>query len=441
MNSSESPEHKRIKDLISTRLHEWTGASLEEYPSSGHELDVFAVTPDGVSIYVEIIWSATSRNFHRDMSMVQQSDADIKVVVGSPKILSREDYLREFSKIAISQRRTGVAMHGELIDGMRIIEDDNYLETEFKDIVLSLIKQVQSQAKIIPSLREIAPPEIPHADKIQEQILSNLFPVKKYPLTIFRAPTKARVYADVFRKLGAKIISRPFILKSKEIYTFENLKKTSSPFRPIISTNGIIEEPVCEWIKESDKRNDLIRLLNLHVREFCLNRGMYYDRAHRRFVCLLKNGEDNTFTWRAGSKFVRRTVAKRVYGKEGDLLYCRHYAANLRFMFVDDDLFLKIEPTITFTRDGYHTLRLSKLASFMSRWLPKQYNSSYLLLVRFWAKYLSKLDIAISIPAGEQKIEVAATPVIAQMNVGIAEETIPSAKSRKRKNARNKETV
>ena len=437
----ESSEHKNIKDLISERLQEWTGASLEEYPSSGHKLDIFAVTPDGISIYVEIIWSATSQNFHRDMSMVQQSDADIKLVVANPKIIEREGYLREFSKIAISQRRLGVAMYGELVDGAKIIADINYLDTEFKEIVLHLVKQVQSQIKPVLSHKEILPPKIHYADKMQEQLLSNLFRVKEYPSTIFSAPTKARVDTDVFRKLGAKIVFYPFILKSKRIYTFDNLKKPSSPFRPIVSTNYILEERVSEWISESDKRNDLIRLFNFLLREFCLNRGMYYDKNHRRFVCLLKDGKNNTFMWRARSKFVRRTVAKYVYGKEGDLLYCRHYAASLRFMFIDDDIFLKIEPTITFTRDGYHSFRLGKLASLMSRWLPRQYNSSYLLLVRFWAKYLSRLDVVISIPAGEQRIEVAATPAIARMNVGIAQEIVPSVRSPKKKITLDKETL
>mgnify|MGYP006910667332 CR=1 FL=1 len=264
--------------------------------------------------------------------------------------------------------------------------------------------------------------------------------VNKYsPSTIFSASTEARRDADVFRRLGNEISTYPFLLKSKKLYTFDNLKKTSSPFRPIISTDNIIEEPVSKWIQKYDKRNDLIFLFNLALRKYCRDRGMYYDKKHRRFVCLLKNSKNNIFTWRAGSRFVRRTIAKPVYGKKGDLLYCRHYAANLRFMFLDDKIFLKIEPTITFTRDGYHPFRLDKLASLMSRWLPRQYNSSYLSLVRFWAKYLSKLDVVISVPAGEQRIEVVATPIITQMNVGIAKEAVPSAKPQRRKNVRDKE--
>jgi hypothetical protein len=58
---------------MSHYLKEWVGATLQEYQSSGHELDVLAMTPDGTSIYVEVIWSASLQNFYRDMFMIQNS--------------------------------------------------------------------------------------------------------------------------------------------------------------------------------------------------------------------------------------------------------------------------------------------------------------------------------------------------------------------------------
>jgi hypothetical protein len=323
-------------------------------------------------------------------------------------------------------------MHGELIDGAKILEDTKYLETEFKNVVLSLIDQAQSEGRI--PAKEITPPEAPSPDKKQEMLMSNLFPVIKYPSTIFSSPTDIRTEPDVFKHLGDEISQYSFILKSKRLYTFHNLKSPSSPFKPIISTNEILEEPTAEWIKNGAKRNDLIRLLNLTLRVYCRERGMHYDKKHRRYICLLKeDGKDNIFSWRAGSKFVQRTIAKKVYDKQGNLLYCRHYAADLRFMFIDNNIFLKIEPTITFTTDGYHPFRLDKLASLMSRWLPKQYNSTYLLLVRFWSKYLSRLDVTMSIPADGQKIEIATTPMTAPIEIGIAKETIPLSKPQKTK--------
>jgi len=428
MSASESVEHKKIKDLISAKLKDWAGASIEEYPSSGHELDVFAVTRDGISIYVEIIWSDSLQNFFRDMSMIQTADADIKLVVVSPKILRNEKCQREFEKVAISQRKLGFAMHGDLIDGTIIIENSGYLEKKFREIVIDLINHVQKYGKVIGKQIEFQPKEPRSVDKLKEQLLSNLFPVIKFPSSIFSSPTDVRKVAEVFKRLGPAIADHPFLPKNKRLYTFDNLRNPSSLFSPIISKNDITEEQTSEWLRDSDERNDLMYLFHLSLEKYCKKRGLYFDKKHDRFVCQLKDEKDDTFTWRAGSKIVSRKVAKRVFGKSGNHLYCTHYAADLKFMFIDDKLFLKIEPTITFTSDGYHPIRIEKLASLMSRYLSKQYNNTYLSLVRFWAKYLSKLDVTISIPAGEPVIEVSVNPIATPVSVGIVNETVPAAK-------------
>jgi hypothetical protein len=90
-------------------------------------------------------------------------------------------------------------------------------------------------------------------------------------------------------------------------------------------------------------------------------------------------------------------------------------------MLVDSSLFLKIEPTKVFTYDGFKPIRKKKIASLMSRYLSKEYNSAYLSSVRFWAKFLSKLDVKISIPVGSQLIEIDTNPVGTQLPVGIAD--------------------
>jgi len=426
VSSSESLEHRTIKNIISTKLKDWIGASLQEYPSAGHELDIFAVTLNGISIAIEIIWSPTKQNFYRDLNIIQQSDANIKLVIANPDIIAKDEYQREFSKVAVAQRRKGILMHGELINGQKIVQDTAFLETEFKDIILYLIQSARLEGKI--QTEEITPPEIPKPDKVQEHLIPNLFPIKSYPSKIFSAPTELRMESEVFKKLGNEVSEYPFILKSKKLYTFHNLKDPTSPFKPIITTENIAEENIFEWMQNDSKRKDLIRLLNLALRIYCRKRNLHYDREHKRYMCLLRDGKDNVFSWRGGSQNVKRVIAKKRLDKKGNILYCKHYAADLRFMFIDDQLFLKIEPTITFTSDGLHPFRSDKLTSLLSRWLPKQYNYAYLQLVKFWAKYLSKLDIMISIPAGEQKIEVFATPIIIPIEVGITKEEPSSIK-------------
>lgn len=420
---SESTQHKKIKDIISEKLKEWTGASIQEYPSSGHELDVFAVTPAGISIYVEIIWSSSRANFFRDMNMIQASDADVKLVVVSPKILNKTEYQREFEKVAISQRRLNFAMHGSLIDGEKILKESDYLENEFNNIVIPLLNRVKVRGKIVGAEVDFEPPDIPSADEIEEELLSNLFVVEKYPEIIFASPTNVRTTRQAYKILGNKIRDCSFFVKNKKLYTFDNLHVPSTPFLPIIFQEKITEEYISEWFQDSVKRNDIMRLFNKAIRIYCEKRSLYYDKKHYRFICLLReDGSTNSFCWRPDIKFVYRKIAVCKRGKDGNILFCKHYAADLRFMFLDNRIFLKIEPTITFTYDGYEPIRSSKLSSLMSRYLSKQYNDSYLDLVRFWGKFLSKLDALISIPTGNEAIKINSSPTSVSTNIGIKKE-------------------
>jgi len=416
---SESSQHRKIKDIIHTKLKDWTGATLREYPSSGHMLDVYAVTPTGISIYVEIIWSSSRTNFFRDMSMIQTSDANVKLVVVNPKILVNEEFQRQFEKVAISQRRLNFAMHGSFIDGEKILNEPDYLETELKKIVLRLLNQVKIRGRVVGTQMGFEPPEPHTVRKVEEKLSSNLFPVKRYPTAIFMGSTSIRYAREAYEKLGFKIKEISFFLKNKKLYTFDDLRLSSSPFLSVISQGKIAEEKITDWIQDSTKRNDLIYLFNLALRKYCESRGLYFVAKHRRFVCPLEEGRARSFTWRPKTKLVRRRMATCIRGKEGNILYCKHYAANLRFMFLDDDIFLKVSPTMTFTYDGYRPIRSAKLASLMSRYLSKQYNSQYLSLVRFWGKFLSKRDVVMSIPAGKESIEVESEPTVTPVNVGI----------------------
>lgn len=130
MTYAETKEHRGLKELFCKGIKKWIGASIEEYPSSGHELDIFGVTSEGISIYVEVIWTDTKTHFLSDINMLQQSDADIKLVVGSPGVIKKHN--REFSKVVVSQRRAGKIIHEEIVDGLKILQDSKYFEDDIK---------------------------------------------------------------------------------------------------------------------------------------------------------------------------------------------------------------------------------------------------------------------------------------------------------------------
>lgn len=424
MRSSESIEHRKIKNIVCERLKEWTGATIQEYQSSGHALDVFATTPSGVTISVEIIWSGSRSNFFRDLSLIQSSLANVKIVIASPTVLENDSFQREFEKVAISQRRLNVAMHGDFIDGEKILNDPNYIETVLKQCITKLLQRVSVRGKAIGDQARFEPPQPRLPDQIRETLHSNLFPVVDYPEHIFVSSTFIKTRASAYRRLGRKISSYAFLPKRNKLYTFHDVRDPESPFKPVISDNKISIEKTTDWFVDDEKIIDLISLFNHALREYCRTRGLEYDQRHSRFVCSLGEGESRVFTWRRriGGRRSQRVMAQLMKGQDGRVLFGKHYAARLRFFVFDGRLFLRIAPTMTFTSDGYAPIRPSKLASLMSRYLSKQYNSAYLDHVKLWGKFLSKRDTRISIPTGGPLIKVDSSPMSIEIDVGIAEE-------------------
>lgn len=140
----ESREHLEIKNKIAEKLKSWFGCSITEYPSSGHELDIFAVTNRGTKIYVEIIWSTTQVHFLKDLNSVEHADAQIKIVVVNPEILDKKEYLRLFDKSVAYQRSQGNKIHGELLNGSVILNEKEYLDDSFKHIIDSLLSEIET---------------------------------------------------------------------------------------------------------------------------------------------------------------------------------------------------------------------------------------------------------------------------------------------------------
>ncbi len=126
MRKNETTEHKQLKELISKKLEKWFGVAITEYQSAGHELDVFAVNINGVTLMGEIIWTASTTNFYRDMVLLLNSDAKIKIIIANPEIGKKEKLQREYTKIRINEMKKGTKV-SEMLDGRRMLADDEYL--------------------------------------------------------------------------------------------------------------------------------------------------------------------------------------------------------------------------------------------------------------------------------------------------------------------------
>lgn len=355
--------------------------------------------------------------------MIQSSNANVKLVVASPSIINNDKFQREFEKVAISQRRLNFAMHGEFVDGERILNDPDYVDIEFNHIITRLLERVKTRGKAVGVQTRLEPPKPNSADEISEELSSNLFEVTDYPVDIFASPTSYTSYSSIYEKLGDRIDSYSFLLKRQKLYAFDDLRNSDSPFIPVISGKVVIEKSL-DWIEDKSRSRELIELFNQALRKYCKKRGVNYDKKHHRFVCRLQEGRGRSFRWRSRVRYTSRTIAEPMKGQDGNVLFCKHYAANLRFMVIDSGIFLRISPTMTFTSDGYKPIRSKELASLMSRYLSRQFNNEYLDSVRFWAKFLSKLDTKISLPTGGPQIMIDTIPISIRVNVGIAKEGV-----------------
>ncbi len=154
MLKNETDEHKRLKEIVRQKLEEWFGVSITEYPATGHELDVFSISiSNKLELMVEIIWTPTATNFYRDISIIYTSDATIKVVIVNPLILNKEEFVRYFNKLVISEAKRGLQLL-KMIDGKNLFNDD-YLNNKFKDTILGATKTAkENTTKEILDLRQ-----------------------------------------------------------------------------------------------------------------------------------------------------------------------------------------------------------------------------------------------------------------------------------------------
>lgn len=427
MGLSETPEHARIKYLLTQKLQEWFGVSISEYPSSGHELDVFSTTIDSVSVYVEIIWSKSHVHFLSDLTMILESDAQVKVVVGSPEIISNESFGREFSKAVNSQRRLGFCMHGQILDGKRIIEDSAYLENDVKSIMFTLVEKAKRAPLSIRksiSVLKASSSQKNNPDTIQEQLLSNIVPLVKLPERIFASKTTCRYPMEIIDEVGEASYRIPFLLKEGKLYCFADIGSSDSPFSKVIF-GGVWSFAWQEWLADRDKRNWLVDLLNQAIRKYCRgDLGLYAYKNEKKFFFPSDGPNNRIIRWKPSTRVVSRTVAKAVRRADGAVSFWYHHAASLVFIFIGDTIYLKIEPGLVFTDDGRHPILSRRIGPLTTRWQRREYNKAYLNHVRFWIQFLSKERERILIQTGADDIEISTRTVDAELSVGIADDTM-----------------
>jgi hypothetical protein len=140
----ETQEHLRIKELVLETLRKTYGLGLKEYPDSGNIADVFVITPDGIEIFVENVWASSKTNFYRDLHILRNSGAAVKIFIVNSDIINDEQLRREYDKARISETKRGIAI-SSFVNGSQILDNPNFVNQEFAQTVDKLVAFQRSQ--------------------------------------------------------------------------------------------------------------------------------------------------------------------------------------------------------------------------------------------------------------------------------------------------------
>ena len=146
-----------------------------------------------------------------------------------------------------------------------------------------------------------------------------------------------------------------------------------------------------EWERDCVRRNELIELLSLCLREKAREHPLLYEPMK---PCLYFAPTASGRPRRLAYKGLHSETEREVFGPRRSkkdstkILYCRHSAFEWQFLFLNGKWFLQITPTYHFTRDG--TAHDAFAQERLKRIKEKEKNAAVLGQVIMWARLLAR---------------------------------------------------
>ncbi len=271
-------------------------------------------------------------------------------------------------------------------------------------------------------------------DPTDEILPCNLLPVISAPEFVWVAPLAKGIASDKMQikeeihkqlnALGEPIYSPVFALNSGNVISFHDLSAEEGPFSMAVRSRETRRVPVASYLATPDTQRLFVNLLNMHIGRHCYSSRVGLvtapdDHRRRYFFPVDEEGRDKQFRWRRSAR--PRTVAKQYRDREGQIIFCRHLAAELPIARLGNRLFLKIIPTWLFTTDGRaNSLMKGKRVGVLAmRWLGRERNVQILYHTRFWAYVLSQGRSVINVHAGDQSLLIDTQPAFVRLRFGI----------------------
>jgi hypothetical protein len=254
------------------------------------------------------------------------------------------------------------------------------------------------------------------ADDVREMLVSNLLPAVALPRWIWSDTASTQRRTDVWKSLKGSRIP-PFWLGEGRLYSFVPLDSPNNPFRPFLTQAAPQSDSVGAWLADDTKSRLLMRLFNDALQEHNYHLRIRNLKDNRKqFYCPSFDGKPRMFRWGGGGR--SRTLCKLGTRPDGTTIGI-HNSAKLRFITLDTNVFLLIEPGWMFTSDGLTPLEGKQVTVLSTKFGGKERNATVLRNVLMWGMLLANGKEQIQISLGTSTLKIDSVPALADCPVGI----------------------
>jgi|WetSurMetagenome_2_1015567.scaffolds.fasta_scaffold46732_2 DNA-binding MarR family transcriptional regulator len=249
-------------------------------------------------------------------------------------------------------------------------------------------------------------------DRVREKLYANFFEILKMPEVIYSA-----VLPHNIRFLPYETQGIIYVRRNDEIFSFCDIGK--EPFSRYLERGSFKICNVNRFCEDPNMRIILTWLLNSEVKASALKLGLRYDHWNKNtFFYPVESGQTERYeSWEGWFKKSKRQVAKRLPIDTLGRSVFVHSSANISFTSICTTFYLRINPEIVLTHDGFETIQGIREGIVKTKLSYNQYNNSFLNLILFWVSRFKLLDK--NIINLNDRIHVSSLPVNVNLNVGI----------------------
>ena len=295
--------------------------------------------------------------------------------------------------------------HHEIVDG----QPQTYTVEKLVQMKIDHERWVEQQVTPKERFLRTSQPAV----NVTDTIYSTLLPVLHMPTTVYGV-TCTLEERDIRTKIlrpDNPAVMLPYIVRERQLFTFDNLTHSQSPFRQV--ANLTLARPISasKWWDDPDRAKWYVALLNRSLNKLTGRNGLQLDKEHSRYYFQpARVGENLSIQYKS---LTGRTVSRQVawnsfFKRTGEVKkYWEHLAVSLVFQRVAEGQWcLSIRPERRFTFDGFKPITPKGTGRRATSRKSRMFNSNVLTEVHFWRDFLSNGTPRIFLDFGGQRLAI-----------------------------------